>query len=256
DAEIHRDAVHHRLHHAEAGDGETAQQAVALMLVTRFRGIAIQRAGTEAERIQRGEQGRQRHLVLAPAQHRAAVHGIEADVAHAVALAERLLDQPAAGSAADVIELQAGLVHAAIEARKARQHIGRVEGLPARRVGRLHPGRKLGAETVEIIHAGGKDELRHCFATGTTERPALAIDFQPALLALGYRLAAVEAVVHFMPPNSMSRSVALSRVVTRQPLLSSAMRTYQRPGRALPTLPRCRPAASRCMTMRWSMADC
>src|SRR5690606_12391332 len=113
-----------------------------------------------------------------------------------------------------------------------------IERLPAGKIGRFHLRGEFAAEPVEVIHPRIKDQFRYRFTAGTAERRALAIDFQPAMLAFRYRFAAVETVVHFALPSSMRRSVAFSLPVTRQPLFSSVMRTYQRPGSAPPIVPR------------------
>ncbi|MND79518.1 hypothetical protein D3C80_712630 [compost metagenome] len=205
---------HHYLHPQQAGDTQLTHGAAVLGGQALGGLVGLVGVAGVADLAQFLEQLAEWQLAVGPAHLQAVVGQVEAGFRHARQGPEVLLDQPAAGGAADAFDQQAGLAQLALVlderlldfgAVVERQLIGQFAGQG------VGVGGGVAAVPVVVFQAAGDYRLGHRLAARTAHGPRLSQHAGPEAAAVRYRQAAVVAglwCAHAYSPRRITSPLA------------------------------------------------
>ena len=188
--------IHHHLHHAEAGDGETLDRGIALALEDVVGTAGVERVGDVADVGHGLEDRRQLDAAVVPAHPRAAGGVVDLHRQHAGQPGDVALVQPDARGADDVLQDQRGLAdvlrfhphEAFLDFRQVVQPQLREFGF-----GLARGGGQRGAMGVIRALAAVDDGLRHRLAAAAAGLFRFAFELDGVVGAVRHRQAAVKA---------------------------------------------------------------
>jgi hypothetical protein len=187
---------HHHLHPQKPRHAQLAHASTVFRSQAFGRFVGAPGVSGVADAAQFGEQLAQGDLAVLPAHLQAMVGQVQVRFGHTRHTAQVLLDQPAAGGAADALDQQLGFAQFALVLDEGLLHVAAVVQRQFVRQGcrqRLWIGGVLAAMTVIVLQASGDDGFGHGLATGAAHLAGLTEHIGTELAAGRYRQATVIA---------------------------------------------------------------